>query len=51
MESPEAKRHGLGYMDEAKMRETRDTMLRLFDVKTTVQLKDVYTNDYLPKSR
>lgn len=51
MESPEAKKHGLGYMDEAKMRETRDTMLRLFDVKKTVDLKDLYTNDYLPKSR
>ena len=51
MESPEAKKHGLGYMDEAKMRETRDTMLRLFDVKKTVELKDVYTNEYLPKSR
>jgi NitT/TauT family transport system substrate-binding protein len=51
MESPEARKHGLGYMDEAKVRETRDTMLRLFDVKKTVDLKDVYSNDYLPKSR
>jgi NitT/TauT family transport system substrate-binding protein len=50
MESPEAKKHGLGYMDEAKMRETRDTTLRLFDVKKTVELKDLYTNDFLPKS-
>jgi len=51
MESPEAKRHGLGYMDEAKMRETRDTTLRLFDVKKTVELKDVYTNEYLPRAK
>jgi len=51
MESPEAKKHGLGYMDETKMRETRDTTLRLFDVKKTVDLKDLYTNDFLPKSK
>ena len=50
MESPEAKKHGLGYMDEAKMRETRDTTLRLFDVKKSVDLKDLYTNEFLPKS-
>ena len=50
MESPEAKQHGLGYMDEAKMRETRDTTLRLFDVKKSVELKDLYTNEFLPKS-
>ena len=51
MESPEAKKNGLGYMDEAKMRETRDTTLRLFDVKKSVDLKDVYSNDFLPKSK
>ncbi len=51
MQSPEAKKHGLGYMDEGKMRQTRDLMLRLNDVKTTVPLSDIYTNDYLPTSR
>lgn len=51
MESPEAKRHGLGYMDETKMRQTRDTTLRLFGVKKTVDLRDIYTDAYLPKSK
>ena len=48
MQSPEAGEHGLGYMDEAKMQETRDIMLRLNEVNSTVAMKDIYTNDYLP---
>jgi NitT/TauT family transport system substrate-binding protein len=51
MLSPEARKHGLGYMDEGKMRQTRDTMLKLFNVKATVALKDIYTNAFLPSSK
>jgi NitT/TauT family transport system substrate-binding protein len=50
MESPEAKKHGLGYMDEEKMRQTRDTTLRLFGVNKEVELKDLYTNEFLPQA-
>ena len=51
MLSPEARKHGLGYMDEGKMRQTRDIMLKLFNVKATVALKDIYTNAFLPSSK
>ena len=51
MLSPEALKHGLGYMDEGKMRQTRDIMLNLFNVKATVALKDIYTNAFLPSSK
>lgn len=51
MLSPEALKHGLGYMDEGKMRQTRDIMLKLFNVKATVALKDIYTNAFLPSSK
>jgi len=45
--SPEAKQHGLGYMDEARMRTTRDLMFQLFDLKNPVALEDLYTNKFL----
>lgn len=51
MLSPEALEHGLGYMDEAKMRQTRDIVLELNDVDATVLLEDIYTNEFLPSSK
>ncbi len=45
--SPEARQHGLGYMDEAKMRTTRDLMFQLNDLKNPVALEDLYTNKFL----
>ncbi|HUC61688.1 MAG TPA: ABC transporter substrate-binding protein [Alphaproteobacteria bacterium] len=48
MASPDSKTHGFGYMDPARMRETRDLVLRLFDVDKKVPLKDVYSDAYLP---
>ena len=50
MLSPEARKHGLGYMDEGKMRQTRDIMLKFNNVNATVPLKDIYTNAFLPSS-
>ncbi len=44
---PEAKQHGLGYMDEARMRTTRDLMFQLYDLKAPVALEDLYTNKFL----
>jgi hypothetical protein len=37
-------------MDEEKMRQTRDTTLRLFGVNKEVELKDLYTNEFLPQA-
>jgi NitT/TauT family transport system substrate-binding protein len=45
--SPEARKHGLGYMDEARMRTTRDLMFQLYDLKNPVALEDLYTNKFL----
>jgi len=45
--SAEAKKHGLGYMDEARMRTTRDLMFQLYDLKSPVALEDLYTNKFL----
>jgi NitT/TauT family transport system substrate-binding protein len=45
--TPEARQHGLGFMEEAKMRITRDLMFQLNDLKTPVALEDLYTNKFL----
>ena len=47
--TPEAKQHGFGYMDEAKMLETRDLVFRLNDAKGSLDLEKAYTNNLLPK--
>lgn len=49
MLSPEAKEHGLGYMDADKVKATRDLTLRLFKVDSDLPLDDTYSNAYLPK--
>jgi NitT/TauT family transport system substrate-binding protein len=46
--TPEAKEHGIGYMDPEKMRDTRDLIFQLNDPKGTLQLNTAYTNEFLP---
>jgi NitT/TauT family transport system substrate-binding protein len=45
----DARMHGIGWMDEAKVRTARDIMARAFGLKTPVQPGDVYTNEFLPR--
>ncbi len=45
----DAKTHGIGWMDEAKVKSARDIMARVYGLKTPVQTGDVYTNEYLPR--
>jgi NitT/TauT family transport system substrate-binding protein len=48
MINPETKAHGIGYIDPTRMLETRDLILRLFNVDKKVPLNDLYTDAYLP---
>ncbi|MBI2880368.1 MAG: ABC transporter substrate-binding protein [Candidatus Tectomicrobia bacterium] len=48
MITPVSKKHGLGYMDREKMKLTRDIIAKFEGVKGTVELEDLYTNDFLP---
>jgi NitT/TauT family transport system substrate-binding protein len=45
----DARAHGIGWMDEAKVRAARDIMARAYGLKSPVQTADLYTNDFLPK--
>lgn len=45
----DARAHGIGFMDEAKVKAARDMMAQVYGLKTPVQPADVYTNDYLPR--
>ncbi len=45
----DAKAHGIGWMDEAKVKAARDIMARVYGLKSPVQTGDLYTNEYLPK--
>ena len=47
--SEEAKKHGIGYMTEEKMRRTRDIVTKHMKLKTVIPVKDLYTNEFLPK--
>jgi NitT/TauT family transport system substrate-binding protein len=49
LSTPEAKKNGVGYMSEEKMKTTRDLMARLMKLKTEVKLADLYTNQFNPK--
>jgi NitT/TauT family transport system substrate-binding protein len=49
LSTPEAKQNGIGYMLEEKMKNTRDLMVQLLDLKTEIQLADLYTNEFNPK--
>ena len=45
----DAKAHGIGYMDEAKVKTARDIMGRVYGLKAPVQTGDLYTNEFLPR--
>jgi NitT/TauT family transport system substrate-binding protein len=47
--TPEARQHGIGYMDAEKMRVTRDIITQAYDLKVTVPHEDLYTNELLPR--
>jgi NitT/TauT family transport system substrate-binding protein len=47
--TPEAKQHGMGYMDAEKMRVTRDIITQAYDLKVTVPHEELYTNAFLPR--
>jgi NitT/TauT family transport system substrate-binding protein len=47
--TPEAKQHGIGYMDAEKMRVTRDVISQAYELKVTVSPEEVYTNSFLPR--
>jgi NitT/TauT family transport system substrate-binding protein len=46
--SPFVAKHGLGYHDEKRVRLTRDTIFKLYNLKKEVPLNKIYTNAYLP---
>jgi NitT/TauT family transport system substrate-binding protein len=43
------RRHGLGYMDHAKMDATVGTLTKLQKLKKRIPAKDMYTNQFLPQ--
>ncbi|MDP6482434.1 MAG: ABC transporter substrate-binding protein [Nitrospinota bacterium] len=43
-----ARRHGLGYIDLAKMKKTLETIDRYIKLKTPVRPEEVFTNEFLP---
>lgn len=42
-----AKEKGLGWITDAKMTKTRDTLLQAYNIKKELPLKDLYTNQFL----
>lgn len=46
--TPEVKKHGIGYIEDAKMRETRDLVLNLNGIKDSIPMEQVYSNEFLP---
>jgi NitT/TauT family transport system substrate-binding protein len=47
--TPEAKQHGIGYMDPEKMRVTRDVITQAYELKVTVPHEELFTNALLPR--
>lgn len=45
----DAKAHGIGYMDEAKVKTARDIMAKVYGLKAPLQTGDLYTTEYLPR--
>ncbi|MFQ5694255.1 MAG: ABC transporter substrate-binding protein, partial [Nitrospinota bacterium] len=43
-----ARRHGLGYIDLAKLRKTVETIDRYIQLKSPVRPPEVFTNEFLP---
>lgn len=46
--SDEAKAHGLGFIDRAKMTSTRDVVTSALSLKRVVPVEEVYTTQFLP---
>ncbi len=44
-----AREHGIGYMTEEKMRRTRDILVKFQKLEGDIPLKDLYTNEFVPK--
>lgn len=49
--SDEAKKFGIGYMDQSKVQKTIDVMKEYMGLKAEVLAKDVHTNEFLPKKQ
>lgn len=47
--TPEVAKHGLGYMTEEKMQRTRDIVSKYMKLEVQVPVRDLYTNEFLPK--
>jgi len=47
--TPTAKEHGIGYMTEEKVRRTRDLLVKYQKLEADIPLKDLYTNEFLPR--
>ncbi len=47
--TPVAGERGIGYMTEEKMRRTRDILVKYQKLEGDIPLKDLYTNEFLPK--
>lgn len=45
--TPEAKKHGLGYITEEKMKFTRDIVAKYFNLTKVPPVSDLYTNEFL----
>lgn len=49
MLTPYQRTHGLGHMNDAKAKLTRDTTFDAFNIKKNVPVGELYTNSFLPK--
>ncbi|MBI2880223.1 MAG: ABC transporter substrate-binding protein [Candidatus Tectomicrobia bacterium] len=47
--TPTAARYGIGYQDAAKMKYTRDVLVKYFKLPHNPALESIYTNKYTPK--
>ena len=47
--TPAASEQGIGFMTEAKMQRTRDLLVKYQKLEAEIPLKDLYTNEFLPK--
>ncbi len=47
--TPVAREHGIGYMTEEKMQRTRDVLVKYQKLEGDIPLKNLYTNEFLPK--
>ncbi len=47
--SSEGKKHGIGYILRNKMKTTRDIMFKALNLKGSVKVEDLYTNQFNPK--